>query len=217
MKDIAFRTIMIKGEAGGTISRIEKTGTSGIVDTYTIYMNDGSTTTFEVTNGNGIASIEKTSTSGLVDTYTITYEDGDTDTFEVTNGEDAPSYEVPTGTVVYFDSIDPVPDGYEASDPIPDLSVYGGQINDPDNTIDLNTLNTANKNYWVNLARASNTPAGSGYGVLEVVKFSADSLSCLQRFTKFGNNTDSTRGDVYIRFYTNNQWYNWNKITSVIT
>ena len=50
MKNIFFKTIMLKGEAGGTISRIEKTGTSGAADTYTIYMNDGTTHTFEVTN-----------------------------------------------------------------------------------------------------------------------------------------------------------------------
>lgn len=36
---------------GMGISRIRKTSTSGLVDTYTIYYSDGSTTTFTVTNG----------------------------------------------------------------------------------------------------------------------------------------------------------------------
>lgn len=115
MKDIFFKTLMLKGEAGGTIDKIEKTGTSGLVDTYTVTYNDGETSTFEVTNGNGIASIEHTSTSGYFDTYTITYDNGDTDTFTIKNGEDGAGYEVPTGSVIYFDSSDAIPEGYEVT------------------------------------------------------------------------------------------------------
>ena len=141
MKDLFFKTIMLKGEAGGTIASIEKTSSVLNVDTYTITLNDGETTTFEVTNGTSIASISKTGTSGLVDTYTITLTDGSTTTFEVTNGEDAAYYEVPSGSVLYFDSSDPTPQGYEATvDPngqaIADLQaaymdnnlVYGGVL-----------------------------------------------------------------------------------------
>jgi hypothetical protein len=40
-----------KGETGNGIASIEKTGTAGKVDTYTITMTDGTTATFEVTNG----------------------------------------------------------------------------------------------------------------------------------------------------------------------
>ena len=40
-----------QGETGNGIDRIEKTGTVGSVDTYTIYFTDGTTTTFDVTNG----------------------------------------------------------------------------------------------------------------------------------------------------------------------
>lgn len=40
-----------KGDTGNGILSIEKTGTSGSVDTYTITFTDGSTTTFDVTNG----------------------------------------------------------------------------------------------------------------------------------------------------------------------
>jgi len=39
------------GETGNGISSIELTGTSGLVDTYTIYYTDGDNTTFDVTNG----------------------------------------------------------------------------------------------------------------------------------------------------------------------
>ena len=80
--------VMLKMGADGTgIASIEKTGTVGLVDTYTITFDDGRKTTFDVTNGSSIESIEKTSTVGLVDTYTITMTDGTTSTFEVTNGE----------------------------------------------------------------------------------------------------------------------------------
>ena len=87
------------GATGNGISSVAKTGTSGLVDTYTITYTDGTTSTFTVTNGadgqdgqdgatgNGIASITKTSTSGLVDTYTILYTNGQSTTFTVTNGQ----------------------------------------------------------------------------------------------------------------------------------
>lgn len=86
--------VKAEGTDGVGISSIAKTGTSGLVDTYTITFSDGTTTTYTVTNGSngtngrGITSIAKTSTSGLVDTYTITYTDGTTTTFMVTNGQD---------------------------------------------------------------------------------------------------------------------------------
>lgn len=41
------------GETGNGIASISKTGTSGLVDTYTITFTDGTTTTFDVTNGSG--------------------------------------------------------------------------------------------------------------------------------------------------------------------
>ena len=89
------------GEDGVGIASITKTGSSGLVDTYTITYTDNTTSTFTVTNGakgdtgstgatgKGITSITKTGTSGLVDTYTITYSDSTTSTFTVTNGSDA--------------------------------------------------------------------------------------------------------------------------------
>ena len=80
------KVTMLKGEKGSNIATITKTGTSGLVDTYTVTLTDGSTTTFNVTNGSSIQSIEKTATVGLVDIYTITLTNGQTSTFEVTNG-----------------------------------------------------------------------------------------------------------------------------------
>jgi len=40
-----------KGDDGATIVSVEKTSTSGYIDTYTITMSDGTTSTFTVTNG----------------------------------------------------------------------------------------------------------------------------------------------------------------------
>jgi hypothetical protein len=78
MNDIIFKTLLLKGEAGNNIASIEKTATSGLVDTYTITLTDGSTTTFEVTNGKSIVSMEKTNTIGFTDYYTITFNDNTT-------------------------------------------------------------------------------------------------------------------------------------------
>lgn len=41
-----------KGDTGNGIESVERTGTVGNVDTYTITFTDGTTTTFTVTNGN---------------------------------------------------------------------------------------------------------------------------------------------------------------------
>lgn len=81
------KILMLKGEKGKGIVSIEKTGTSGFVDTYTVKFDDGTVSTFTVTNGKEISDVSKTGTSGLVDTYTISFNDGTTSTFTVTNGE----------------------------------------------------------------------------------------------------------------------------------
>ena len=102
--------IIPKSTVGVGIVSIEKTSSEGLVDTYTIYYSNGTTSTFEITNGRdgergepgekgedgedgldtavSVRSIEKTSTVGLVDTYTVYYTDGSTSTLEVTNGSD---------------------------------------------------------------------------------------------------------------------------------
>lgn len=87
-----------KGDDGNGIANIAKTSTSGLVDTYTITYTDGSTSTFDVTNGKdgaqgaqgvGVRSIVQTSTSaesGGVNIITCTLTNGTTSTFEVRNG-----------------------------------------------------------------------------------------------------------------------------------
>ena len=86
------------GNTGTSITSVTKTGTSGLVDTYTIAFSNGTTTTFNGTNGSETGSIEKTSTAGLVDTYTVTMGSGDTHTFTVTNGRSIVSFTQTSGT-----------------------------------------------------------------------------------------------------------------------
>ena len=110
-RNIVFKTLLLKGEAGNNIESIEKTATNVLVDTYTVTLTDGTTTTFQVTNGKGISEIELTGSSGIVDTYTITFNDGTTSTFEVTNGrgitniaKTATNVLVDTYTITYNDN-----------------------------------------------------------------------------------------------------------------
>lgn len=85
MKDIIFKTLMLKGEAGSTIVSMERTGRSGTTDTYTITFDDGSTTDIHIENLSSVESIELTSQTDTEDTYTATLADGSTQSFSVLN------------------------------------------------------------------------------------------------------------------------------------
>ena len=99
-----------KGDAGATgvgIKSVEKTGTSDLVDTYTITYTDGTTSTFTVTNGakgdkgddgddgepgatgNGIASIavDETNTDTSKTVLKITFTNNSTQLINVANGK----------------------------------------------------------------------------------------------------------------------------------
>ena len=239
MKDIFFKTLMLKGEAGGSIQKIEKTSSALNVDTYTIFYNDGETSTFEVTNGSSIQTIEKTATSGLQDTYTITLTNGDTFNFEVMNGEDAPSYELPAGSVVYFDSEDEIPEGYEASIN-PDgsrLDAIEGNVSDIQGELvtigsDISDLNTGKQNklsmgtvdantdldtvttigyYWLNSTYTHLPHSGSGAGLLEVIDIGNTII--IQRYTKFDANYQVV--NIFERVKVASTWYSWKTVLTV--
>lgn len=79
MNDILFKTVMLKGDKGdpgengadgAQIASIEKTATVGLIDTYTITLNDGSTTQFEIKNGEDAQLYE------LPQGAVIAYDDG---------------------------------------------------------------------------------------------------------------------------------------------
>lgn len=55
-----------KGDTGNGIASITKTGTSGLVDTYTITFTNNTTTTFDVTNGSDATVSIVTSWSSTV-------------------------------------------------------------------------------------------------------------------------------------------------------
>lgn len=49
--DEHIKVMMLKGETGAKIKSIDKTATSGLVDTYTVTLTDGTKSSFTVTNG----------------------------------------------------------------------------------------------------------------------------------------------------------------------
>ena len=85
MKDIIFKTLMLKGEAGSTLVSMEKTGHAGTIDTYTITFDDGSTTDIYISNLSSVDSVQLTSQTDTEDTYTVTLSDGSTQSFSVKN------------------------------------------------------------------------------------------------------------------------------------
>ena len=88
------------GATGNGIASIVKTGTLGLVDTYTVTMTSGATATFTVTNGldgvdgldvDHIAQTSGTGAAGTVDVYTVWGDVAETislGTFNVYNGTD---------------------------------------------------------------------------------------------------------------------------------
>ena len=88
------------GATGNGIASVVKTGTVGLVDTYTVTMTSGATTAFTVTNGldgvdgldvDHIAHTSGTGAAGTVDVYTVWGDVAETvnlGTFNVYNGQD---------------------------------------------------------------------------------------------------------------------------------
>lgn len=110
----------------GGISNIAKTGTDGLVDTYTITLADTTTKTFTVTNGNGLTNFEKVSTEGLVDNYHFTRTDGTFFDFSVYNGAKGDKGE-DSHVWIKYASQQPTADSHSMGD-LPDawMGVYSG-------------------------------------------------------------------------------------------
>lgn len=75
-----------------------------------------------------------------------------------------------------------------------------------------------NGNYWVTRTNMTNVPVDS-FGYLEVIRVNTTTTSfiCMQRFTRFAADSSAQRGEIYLRFYSNSQWYNWFKVAQLIT
>lgn len=109
------------GATGNGIASIVKTGTVGLVDTYTVTMTSGATATFTVTNGldgvdgldvDHIAQTSGTGAAGTVDVYTVWGDVAETvnlGTFNVYNGLNGTGLvnSVMAGANVTVDSTDP--------------------------------------------------------------------------------------------------------------
>ena len=110
------------GATGNGIYSVVKTGTVGLVDTYTVTMTSGDTTTFTVTNGldgvdgldvDHIAQTSGTGAAGTVDVYTVWGDVAETvnlGTFNVYNGADGTGIvnSVVAGANVIVDSTNPI-------------------------------------------------------------------------------------------------------------
>lgn len=110
----------------GGIADIKKTGSSELVDIYTITLADTTTKTFTVTNGNGLTNFEKVSTVGLVDNYRFTRTDGTFFDFSVYNGAKGDKGE-DSHVWIKYASQQPTADSHSMGD-LPDawMGVYSG-------------------------------------------------------------------------------------------
>lgn len=90
-----------KGDTGATgngISSITGPTTSGLVDTYTINMTDGTSKQFTVTNAKSITGVARQGQSNLDVTYRITFNSGNPFDYVVTNGNGITGITGPTSS-----------------------------------------------------------------------------------------------------------------------
>lgn len=104
--DIIFKTIMLKGEKGNSVDHVEKTSTSGLVDTYTIYLSDGTVGgTFTVTNGapvsidDSVTALDKTWSSSKLSGMIKSIDDTTVDADKLWSSQKINSMLTQTGTI----------------------------------------------------------------------------------------------------------------------
>lgn len=104
--DIVFKTIMLKGDKGNSVDHVEKTSTSGLVDTYTIYLTDGTIGgTFTVTNGapvnidDTVTAIDKTWSSNKLSGMIKSIDDNVVDADKLWSSQKINSMLAQTGTI----------------------------------------------------------------------------------------------------------------------
>lgn len=124
-------------------------------------------------------------------------------------------------TVLYF-----ITDGQSGNEIIDDTTTSASKVWSSDKTnteiqakqddltggslsnVDLDDY-TSNGNYWVTQTSVLNKPV-TNFGYLEVLRCSSSLY--MQMFTAFGADNTTVKGETYVRFYANSQWYGWNKI-----
>ena len=184
------------GNTGTSITSVTKTGTSGLVDTYTITFSNGTTTTFNVTNGSEIESIEKTSTAGLVDTYTVTMGSGDTHTFTVTNGRSIVSFTQTSGT-------------HAAGT----IDVYTMTYNDGD-TSQIQVYNGANGTGAVSTVAGIGVSSADGDVPLIIKGYGAPTTATVGQVNQLY--FDMTGGIMYICISVTGGTYDWRGMSSAV-
>lgn len=184
------------GDTGTSITSIAKTGTSGLVDTYTVTMSNGTTTTFTVTNGSEIESVVKTSTAGLVDTYTVTMGNGETHTFTVTNGRSIVSFEQTSGT-------------HAAGT----IDVYTITYNDGD-TSQIQVYNGANGTGAVSSVAGIGVSGSDGDVPLIIQGYGAPTTATVGQVNQLY--FDKTGGIMYICIAVSGSTYDWRGMSSAV-
>lgn len=99
-------TLIIEGNG---ISNISKTGSSGLIDTYSIVLDDGTTKTFTVTNGDGIKSIDQVNDDEYVTTYNVTLDSGAIVSFTAPNTNAIGIRTPVNGSVIHAEDVSQVP------------------------------------------------------------------------------------------------------------
>ena len=180
----------------GGIQDIEKTSTSGLIDTYTITLADETVETFTVTNGKAISSVVKTGAvpPSLTDSYRINYNDGTHYDFTVTNGKGVTSIEktstsglVDTYTITYNDSTNGT------------ITVTNGKaITSITDKWAVSSSNTQTPSTWYNAAPEM-TPTNRYLWHYQVIAYN-DNTS-----------VDTTKAVVGVYGDTGDAWYMWIK------
>ena len=98
-------------EANG-IESITKTATNvtstGVVNTYTILLDDGTTTTFDVKDGVGISSFARDYQGDYEDTYKVTFTNGTSKTFKVPNNNTVGIQRSDSGAFIHAENLIPL-------------------------------------------------------------------------------------------------------------
>ena len=223
----------VQGETGNGISSIAKTGTSGLVDTYTITFTDGTTMTFTITNGrNGTGSVADVwqngvsvldgSTAKIVADANVQSDWNESDTIDDAYIKNKPTnVSAFTNDAGYVKSTDlatvaTTGDYEDLSNTPTDISVFNndvGYIRAPE-TYAADANKDINDYTFTGIYRgynpSANTPNNySGSYVVVVYRYSADWLA--QMYIDIGT------GSVYTRTWkSGNSWTSWSPSNGVL-
>lgn len=185
------------GDAGRGIVSVQKTGTAGLVDTYTITYTDSTTSTFTVTNGeNGTDGISPSITvTDITGGHRVTITDADgAHSFDVMDGEGAVQDVQVNGTSVVQDGVANVPKATASAFGVLNVPLAGGLF--PENgSIYVNGATEAhvkagNQSFWP--ITPSREHSAAFYGLAKAAGDTTQSASS----NAVGNYTDSAKSAI---------------------